>query len=126
VNHALAPCEQADLTIEYYARNAQVPTRTLMAEPATPLPPIDPVGTLQSVSRGHLLPDRTFLLEFDSLSNRTYYVQYGDDLATWKTALPSIRTRGGRVQWIDNGPPRTDSSPVTQVKRFYRLLLASP
>jgi hypothetical protein len=126
VNRALASCDHADLTIEYYARNAQIPARTLTAEPATLLPPLNPVGALQFISRGRMLPNRTFLLEFDSLSNRTYYVQYGDDLMTWKTAAPSIRARGGRVQWIDNGPPRTDSSPATQPKRFYRLLLVSP
>jgi hypothetical protein len=126
VNRTLPSCEHADVTIEYYARNAQVPTRTFAVEPTTLLPQSNPSGTLQLTSSGRLLPDRTFLLEFDSLTNGTYFVQYGDDLVSWKTAVPSIRSRGGRVQWIDNGPPRTDSSPATQARRFYRLLLVSP
>jgi hypothetical protein len=57
--------------------------------------------------------------------NRLYYVQYSSNvnaLATNPlTALPAVRGTGSRVQWIDNGPPKTVSPPASGT-RFYRVL----
>ncbi len=70
------------------------------------------------------LSDGTFRLAFETVLNRQYIVQYSDDLALWKTAFPPIVGNGGSVEWIDNGPPATDSSPVGLPGRWYRILLA--
>ena len=65
-----------------------------------------------------------FMLEFTSFISRTYFVQYGTDMKTWKTAWPSVAGTGNRIQWIDNGAPRTESFPSTQPCRFYRVVVA--
>jgi hypothetical protein len=62
------------------------------------------------------------------MTNRHYFIQYADtpadlmDSATVQTAFPSVTGTGSRVQWIDNGPPKT-ASPPTNGSRFYRVLL---
>ncbi|MCE2827663.1 MAG: hypothetical protein LW626_11355 [Verrucomicrobium sp.] len=69
------------------------------------------------------------LLEFPTLTNFSYYVRYSDSLNDFsaqdatnsliRTARPAIQGNGRQVQWLDNGLPRTVSSPTN---RFYRVL----
>lgn len=40
----------------------------------------------------------------------------------WLVSLPGIAGTGGHVQWVDNGPPRTQPKPVSQTTRFYRVI----
>jgi hypothetical protein len=80
-------------------------------------------GTGQYINRGVMLSDKTFLVEFASLTNRVYYVLYSGDLAHWKTAQPGITGNGTWLQWIDNGQPKTESAPATTSARFYRVIL---
>lgn len=70
------------------------------------------------------LEDGTFKLAFPTLQNRNYFVQYSDDFSTWRTAFPPIVGTGNTVEWIDAGPPATDSSAADRVGRWYRILLA--
>jgi hypothetical protein len=73
--------------------------------------------------------NRKGVVEFSTLAGQTYYVQYAGDLGGsdgWKTALPAIMGTGGVVQWIDNGPPKTESPPSEVASRFYRVLLVAP
>jgi len=119
----LAAGGYVDFVIEYYVPSRVAPNPTLVALPATPLSRAFAVGTAQHVDRIVLLPDKTVLLEFTSISNRIYSILYGSDLGTWETAVPSITGNGTRVQWIDNGQPKTESSPATTPRRFYRLTL---
>src|SRR5205823_266333 len=74
LNRSLDPGESASLTIEYYvpSRNFPVPP-TLIAEPMSALASLVVPGTAQPISRRTPLPDGTFLLDFSTLSNRTYY-----------------------------------------------------
>lgn len=69
-------------------------------------------------------PDGSFELAFPTLLNRRYAVQYSDDLDLWKTAFPPVTGTGEVVKWIDSGPPVTDSLPVSESRRIYRILLA--
>lgn len=69
------------------------------------------------------------LLEFQTLTNFSYYVRYSESLTDFSaqtvtnsqihTALPAFKGNGRLVQWLDNGPPRTYSAPTN---RFYRIL----
>jgi hypothetical protein len=89
-------------------------------------PPVDVSGTVLALDRpARLLANGHFLVEFSSLSNRFYYVQYTSDLTNrvWQTAMPAIPGNGSRVQWIDAGPPKTQSPPSAVPRRFYRLIL---
>ena len=62
-----------------------------------------------------------FYLEFPSKENVNYYIQYRDDVnAPWKTSPTPVRGTGKIVNWLDEGPPNTESPPSE--KRFYRVL----
>jgi hypothetical protein len=62
------------------------------------------------------------LIEFASTPGATYVIQYSSDMQNFKTAAPPIVAAGTRVQWIDSGPPKTDSLPGSAGQRFYRIL----
>jgi hypothetical protein len=70
-----------------------------------------------------MLPSRVFLVEFLTVSNRLYSVQYSADVQNWRDAQPSVRGNGTRIQWIDDGEPKTISDPDAVPARFYRVLL---
>ena len=38
-------------------------------------------------------------------------------------AQPAITSNASRVQWIDNGQPKTLSAPSTEAQRFYRVIV---
>ena len=121
----IPPGGSVDLLIEYYVPNFQAPNPTLAAEMAQPLLQTASLSsTLVPVTRQLRISTGDFLLEFNSLASRIYFVQYSRDLINWKTAWPSVAGTGNRIQWIDNGPPRTEGSPVREASRFYRIVLA--
>jgi hypothetical protein len=64
----------------------------------------------------------SFVLRFPTLLNRIYRVHYSSDMKSWKTSEPAVIGTGSEVQWIDFGPPRTDSRPDAMATRYYRLL----
>src|ERR1051325_8260447 len=120
------PQSSVDMVIEIYVRNSSAtPNPTLNAElvPATSGGGgVTFVGTPQHINRGVMLPNKSFLVEFATVANRVYYVQYSSDLKTWLTAQPSINGSGTYIQWIDNGQPKTQSAPATTPQRFYRVI----
>jgi hypothetical protein len=65
----------------------------------------------------------TFLVEFLTISNRLYSIQYSSNLRSWKDAQPAVTGNGTRIQWIDNGEPKTESTPAATPARFYRVIL---
>ncbi|MBI3852180.1 MAG: HYR domain-containing protein, partial [Verrucomicrobia bacterium] len=122
---AVAPGSYIDLLIEYYVPSDIIPDPTLLA---ALVPPPEGGGAVaqgvgQHINRGFMRPDQTFLVEFASVSNRVYSVQYTSDLKEWKAVQPAITGNGTWIQWIDNGQPKTDSAPATQKQRFYRVIL---
>jgi len=80
-------------------------------------------GDGQRIDRGFLLQNGGFQVEFMSLANRRYCIQYSGDLESWKTAQSLITGNGSWLQWLDQGPPETESHPATQPMRFYRAFL---
>jgi hypothetical protein len=67
-----------------------------------------------------------FFAEFKSEEGRAYYIQYNSSLTAtngWTTSLPPVRGTGTQVQWVDTGPPRTESVPTAVTQRFYRVLV---
>ena len=77
-----------------------------------------------AIQRASRTTGGAFGLEFNPLANRIYYIEYGSDLIGWKTVTVPLVGTGGPVQWIDNGPPQTDSPPQSQPARFYRIILS--
>jgi hypothetical protein len=119
----VAPGSYVDFVIEYYVPSRIAPNPTLLAELVEPQTQANAIGLGQHIDRGLVLPDKTFLVEFSTISNRVYYIQYTSNLTDWKTAQPAIVGNGTRIQWIDNGQPKTESSPASVDRRFYRLIV---
>jgi hypothetical protein len=119
----VAPGSYVDFVMEYYVPSRITPYPTLVAQLVQPETHANAIGAGVHIDRGVRLPDGTFLIEFSSISNRVYYIQYSRNLIDWKTAFPAITGNGTHIQWIDNGLPKTESSPATEDMRFYRLIV---
>jgi hypothetical protein len=119
------PGSYVDLVIEYYVPS-RIPPNPILTADLVPPPQgggTAAAGTQQHIDRGIMLPNKTFLVEFLTVSNRIYSVQYSSDLVNWKDAQPAIVGNGTRIQWIDNGEPKTESAPSVTPARFYRVVL---
>ncbi|HTH48449.1 MAG TPA: immunoglobulin domain-containing protein [Candidatus Limnocylindria bacterium] len=127
----LAPGNTDLAILEYFAPDhmtVRAPTLTAYSTTiiTNTLANTTPIGitTNRFVDNGIL---RGFLVEFPTQASFHYYVQYADhaeDFVTTnrvRTALPAVLGTGNRVQWLDNGPPKTDSLP-TNGARFYQVL----
>lgn len=115
----------AELTVEYY-----VPDRRTLPTPEYE-PRIVPTrryvasgGQVFAITTARFL-NGVFILDFQTLAGREYFIQYVNDLNSqaWQTAVPGILGTGSRVQWVDRGPPKTQSPPTSQTSRFYRGML---
>jgi hypothetical protein len=116
----VAPGESVTMVLEYYnpSRAPLDPRLSVStALPQTPPPP----------DSGGLAIDRIIaingglLLEFTAIPGHLYVVQYSDDNILWRDAQVRIRAAGNRVQWLDQGPPRTMTPPLQGGQRFYRV-----
>lgn len=122
---ALNPGAAANLDVEFYVSDRRtLPTPEYEPQIVPPRVYTAGGGVLFTITatRYH---NGTMLVEFQTIAGRQYYIQYADALspAVWKTAMPPITGTGSRVQWIDAGPPKTDSVPADRTSRFYRGML---
>ena len=118
----LAPGATVDLLIEYYRANRQaIPQPTFVVLAATPVA-VTETGPVISIDRSVQLAGGRFLIEFSAIQGNRYAVQYSSDMQTWKTANPIITAPSNRVQWYDDGPPKTESKPAAIGSRFYRVM----
>jgi hypothetical protein len=121
-NQSMAPGAVVNLLIEYYrASRAAIPQPAFLVQETTVFA-ASATGTVMPIDRFVKLADGRFLIEFSSTPGRTYAVQYGSDMTHWKTAVPNITAPANRVQWYDDGPPKTDSAPTSVASRLYRVL----
>ena len=120
-NQPLGPGEVVDLTIEYYVASRQMPQSRLCAQPALSTSPIQQDGTPVNIDRIMRLADGTMLIEFEAVQGQVYQIQYCEELGIWKTATPNVTSESNRIQWIDNGQPKTDGLPD---HRMYRVITA--
>ncbi|MEO8426050.1 MAG: immunoglobulin domain-containing protein [Verrucomicrobiota bacterium] len=128
----LLPGESRQVTLEFYVTDHLTVPRPLysvtLADPL--LSVVSPNSTPLTITASRYTADHVFLVEFTTDLGGIYYVQYArtpEELAAsgyqGKIALPSVKGTGSSVQWIDNGPPKTESRPVDGA-RFYRVLRA--
>jgi len=128
---ALGAGQNVDLLLEYFVPNRLPilvenskllpivsPSINLTPPTGQPLPPPGPQVVL--------LNSGSVLLEFASTPGQTYIIAYRDNSisAEEMAAQPSIVATGNRAQWIDDGPPKTVSSPGVTGARFYRVIQA--
>ena len=115
------------ISIEYRSQDrTTMPTPEFEVTSATPIN-ITPEGLASALQPRATLAGGNILLEFNSTAGTSYYIQYTSDLtAPWQTALPKVDGTGNRIQWIDNGPPKTATHPSANPTRFYRIVVAEP
>jgi hypothetical protein len=125
----LQPGESRTVTLEFYVTDHwTVPRPRYALYRDDPLLRLLPLGLAPvPITASRFTTNGVFLVEFPTRQSHTYYVQYSDtveglaDSALVKTVLPAVGGTGSSVQWMDNGPPKTDSPPGAH-SRFYRVL----
>jgi hypothetical protein len=123
---SLAPGAATRLTIEYRSQDrTTIPHPEFEITMANP-PVIDPIGVTFNLQPRVRLAGGDVLLEFNSEADQNYYIQYSSEPQVWRTALPKVVGTGNRIQWIDNGSPKTENHPSTVTSRLYRILVAEP
>ncbi len=121
----LAAGASIPLMLEYY-----VADRVTVPAPAFEVQPVASLTTVSTVGLGVVASlDRAeggvYAVEFGTEAGRFYFVEYTHDLANWVTSLPAVQGTGSRVQWVDQGPPRTSSLPASVPLRSYRVLVGN-
>ena len=123
--------QSVNLLLQYVAgayfpfTNSQLHAFAVSVPNLTP-PAVAAVSTNLSIARiVRLATNHDLLIEFPSLTNRTYTVVYSDNVlfSNAMMAMPSIVAPANRTQWIDYGPPTTVSHPTNAPDRFYRVFL---
>lgn len=114
------------LTLEYY-----ISDRTTMINPSFALE-VQPYVARPTRTPATLVPILTnrffngsFHVEFPTKKNWEYFIEYADTMEQMnagevRTAIPTIKGTGSRMQWIDSGPPKT-ITPAFPGSRFYRV-----
>ena len=125
-SNELQPGSMKLLTLEYY-----ISDRTTMIQPsfALEVQPYVSRPTLPSATLVPILTNRffngSFHIEFPTKKNWEYFIEYADTMDQMnagdvRTVIPTINGTGFRMQWIDNGPPKT-IAPAFPGSRFYRV-----
>jgi len=111
------------LVLEYYVLLRGPLTNYLLD--AIPVPAINLAAPTNSgvVITNYGLSSGGYLIEFAATPGRTYTIVYASDVSFSNAlmAQPSIVAPADRVQWIDNGPPKTVSHPSLTGSRFYKV-----
>ena len=127
---ALPAGKSAKLLLQYFPRggfpftNGQLQAYAVTMPDWTP-PAATAFSTNENISRIVTLASGSMLIEFPSLTNRTYTMVYSDNVqfSNAMIAPPAIVPTANRTQWIDYGPPGTVSAPTNASVRFYRVFL---
>ncbi len=131
----LLPGEQRRLRVEFYVSDlVTVPAPEYVVEEIAPIGPPSMTQRVIAVDSARYFtnaayPTGAFLVEFGTEAGRPYLVQYATSVEAFssgsagiRTAQPAVMGTGSRVQWIDEGPPKTESVPADG-SRFYRVIL---
>ena len=122
-NFPLAQGEEIVFLIEYYRLSRRTDFTPVFGPEATQsVSPPAPVGVALSIDRGPSNLGGRILIDFTTIPGRRYVVQYSSNLTDWKTTDPIITAPSNRVQWYDDGPPKTESKPNSVGSRFYRII----
>ena len=121
--------QSVNLLMQYYTptrsafpfTNSQLQPFAVSVPDLTP-PAVTAVSTNINIYRILTLTNGNVLLEWPTITNRTYTVVYSDNVSFSNAMIapPSITALGNRLQWIDYGPPTTVCVP-TNTARFYRV-----
>ena len=113
-----------EVVLEYYSRARGMDSMpTITVEHALPLKATPTSGESSfAVDRIVAMEDGSMLVEFPAVPGKCYLVQYSSDNRDWNDCLVRVRAGGTRVQWIDQGSPKTPIHPLHAGVRFYRII----
>lgn len=117
----IQPGQSIVVTLEYYraSRNLDfTPVYRLETTIAVPDNP-NPGGDLKLDLRVVQVDAKGVLVEFNTVTGKTYTIEYTDNMKDWHVSKPSVLGTGQRIQWLDSGPPKTLVKPGGS--RFYRV-----
>ena len=126
-NSALDPGSNVTLILEFYVPDRKPFTNSLEVIAVLPLGVGTNAGAGVDIDRAFVdarfSPVR-FVIEWTSVPGTNYTVIYSDVSAAgpWFAATPSVTANANRVQWYDDGPPKTISVPLSVTNRFYRVI----
>jgi hypothetical protein len=125
---SLAPGESVDLLMQYIVSNrlsVAIDNTNYLALPTSAFSVVAATNYTLQITNYVVLPSQAFLIEFPAIKGRTYTILYSSDLLTntLLAAQPPIVAQADKVQWIDDGPPKTISHPMNAPSRLYRVLL---
>jgi uncharacterized repeat protein (TIGR01451 family) len=127
---ALTTNQSVTLLLQYFPRNPFSFTNGQLNAFAVPVPNWTPptataTSTNLNIKRIVTLTNGDTLIEWPTITNRSYTVVYSDNIlfSNAMIAPPSIMAPANEVQWIDYGPPTTVSAPTNSNARFYRVFL---
>jgi len=123
----LGPGESIDILIEYYrpSRDPGFAPSFEVAEVGDPGTRPDEAVPLDLDLRIVRFSSEGLLLEFLTEDGAEYTIEYSDDMQNWRVAQPVVIIgTGTRLQWLDSGPPKTETAPAGN--RFYRIFQNPP
>ncbi len=121
----IAPSERIQLTLELEGPEV-MPTERPEALPEFARSEAPPTlgGTPLPLAHWQRETNGTWRLEFETEPQRSYQVQYSDDLSSWVPAWLPVQGDGERLVWWDYGSPHTPTPPAQVARRFYRVIRA--
>jgi len=122
---SMAVGDTVDLLLEYFVPSrSAISGHVFIAYEVTPIDLTAPATSAPNISLVTLLSPGQILIEFAAVAGSRYTIVYSDDsgFTNAHVAQPILTAPANRVQWIDDGPPKTLSSPVSTSSRFYRVV----
>ena len=114
-----------DLTLEFFFPSRTPYTNLVLSAAAVPATTNTIVSTLQTINLRISNAVNQVWIEFQAVAGQRYTILYGDTPTTtnWNVVAPTIVAPGNRVQWLDDGPPKTPTVPLSGgTNRFYRVI----
>ena len=129
-NAPLNPGASIMLLLEFFVADRLAFSDSLSAEAVLPAAAPGVSGNGLSISRAFVdtraAGSPRFVIEFPTTPGQVCTVIYSDDNgSTWKVVTPSLTASATATQWYDDGPPKTDSVPLTSASRLYRVIAGS-
>ena len=123
-NQALGPQASVELTAEFYVpdRGSLSSIKYEIEPQGEPEAPIQVAASGMEPSRIIRLNDGSMLIEMGVEAGKTYRIEYACGDLIWKGVSGEVKASSNRLQWIDNGPPKTECHPSEAPTRFYRFV----
>ena len=123
-NYSLAGSSSVTLSVEFF--------RPTMDPDFTPVYEVELLASAETVAAAgtsgvdvtlmQVLGNGDVLIEVASIPGHVYAIEYSADMTGWLRVSPTVSAPANRLQWIDNGPPKTAVRPSEVRQRFYRIV----